>query len=160
MLSEPVNSSSSQRMMGWRDALRDAGITDMNNLIFDCSVRPGTNAITGSYERLTSLLEKGVPDFSAIFCVGWTGALATMRALRENGREIPKDVSVITYGSEAAFSAFLNPPLTTVSTDVNTHAAEAIRLVRTALSDTSAQHESILLKPTIDIRGTTAPHKA
>ncbi|MEJ0001466.1 MAG: substrate-binding domain-containing protein [Verrucomicrobiota bacterium] len=103
MLSEPVNSSSSQRMMGWRDALKDAGITDVNGLILDCTVRMQADAIKGSYDRLSVLLQQGnVPEFSAVFCVGWTGALAAMRALRETGLDIPRDVSVITYGSEAA----------------------------------------------------------
>ena len=158
LLSEPVNASSSSRMRGWRDALKEAGVADFDNLIFDCSVRKGTNAIKGSYERFVAILRQpALPEFSAVFCVGWTGALAAMRALRESGREIPGDVSVITYGSEAAFGAFLNPPLTTVRTDVREHAAEAIRVLRNALTTVDAPPETVLLKPDLDICGTTAP---
>ncbi len=160
MLSEPPNPSSSQRLSGWRDALQDAGVTDFDKLIFDCSVRSGTNAITGSYERFTAKLRQAdLPDFSAIFCVGWTGALAAGRALRESGREIPRDVSLITYGSESAFGAFLNPPLTTVRTDVRAHADEVIRLLRTALSQADVPPEAVLLTPELDVRGTTAPYQ-
>ncbi len=160
MLSEPPNMSSTQRMTGWRDALREAGVTDFDKLIFDCSVRSGTNAITGSYEKFNILLRQPeVPEFSAVFCVGWTGALSAMRALRETGREIPRDVSLITYGSESAFGDFLNPPLTTVKTDVTAHAAEVIRMLRNALNQGDTEPEAILLKPDLNIRGTTAPYR-
>ena len=157
MLSEPVNASSSQRMSGWREALKNAGVTDFDQLILDCTVRPGSEATTGSYRLLASILEKSPPQFTAIFCVSWTGALAAMRALREIGRNIPDDVSIITYGSEAAFGEFLNPPLTLIRTDVRHHAAEAIRMVRTALTKANTPPETVLLEPVIEIRGTTAP---
>ena len=159
MLSEPVNSSSSMRMMGWRDAMKTAGISNRDKLIYDCSVRPGTDALSGSYERLLPLIKDGKMDFTAIFCVAWTGALAAMRALRESGCDVPSDVSLITYGSEGIFAAFLNPPLTLVRTDVRKHASEAIRLIKNGLEGADSNFETIILQPDIELRGTTAPLK-
>ena len=155
MLSEPPNASSSLRLLGWRDALQAAGEKNFEELIVDCSVKPGNDAIGGSYERLMMWFKEPTPEFTAMFCTSWTGALAAMRAFRETGRSIPDDVSLITYGSEAAFSAFLNPPLTTVRTDVKVHAREAIRLMRAALTNVQAKGETLLLKPTMAVRGST-----
>lgn len=155
MLSEPSNPSSSLRLLGWRDALQGIGEKNFEELIVDCSVKPGRDAISGSYERLAMWLRSTPPKFTAIFCASWTGALATMRALREMNIVIPDDVSLITYGSEAAFSAYLNPPLTTVRTDVKVHAKEAVRLMRNALTQPHPVPETLSLTPDLVVRGST-----
>lgn len=155
LLSEPVNPSSSQRLGGWRDAMAAAGERNFDQLVIDCSVNVGEDAISGSYGRLAEWMKQPRSEYTAMFCVSWTGALAAMRALRENGRVIPADVSLITYGSEGAFSAFLNPPLTTVRTDVNEHARLAVQLIKQALTHENWEPETVLIEPTVIEREST-----
>jgi hypothetical protein len=63
--------------------MRKAGIPNHEELIADCSTQPGKKAIQYSYERFDAWLDTNRTPFTGLFCVGWTGALAAMRALRE-----------------------------------------------------------------------------
>ncbi len=61
---------------------------------------------------MTSLIqEKRVP--SAIFAASDSIAIGAMRALAENGYQIPKDVSIVGF-DDISSAAYTTPPLTTV----------------------------------------------
>lgn len=158
MLSEPYNPSSSARLHGWKKRLIESGCEDAESLIIDCSVKPGKDAMIGSYEKLSHWLETSRMDFTAIFCVAWTGALAALRALRERGVKVPEQVSIVTYASESPLCDFTAPALTTVQVDLERYTREAIRLVRENLNqdDTKKTVKDIKLDPHIVIRGSTA----
>lgn len=157
MLSEPSNPSSTARMRGWRSALQKKNIKEFESLIADCSVPIGKDALTGSYERFCRWLDEGDREFTALFCVSWTGALAAMRALRERSIEIPKQVSLITFASESPLCDFLNPAVTTVQIDLDRYTHEAMRLVRESLNgnDPTLKNEEIYLKPHVVNRDST-----
>ena len=159
MLSEPYNPSSSGRLHGWKKKLLESGFEDVESLIIDCSVQPGKDAITGSYEKFCRRLDTTPVDFTALFCVGWTGALAALRALRERGVKVPEDVSIVTYASESPLCDFTAPPLTTVQVDLNLYTREAIRLVRENLNQEGGKKtvKDINLDPHLVVRGSTAP---
>jgi LacI family transcriptional regulator len=158
MLSEPYNPSSTNRLKGWRLALQKKGIKDIDPYIADCSVLPGKEAITGSYEKFCAWLDGKPPAFTALFCVGWTGAFAAMRALRERGKRIPEDVSVITYASEAPLCNFTAPPITAVEMDLGRYTRLAIGMVREKLAGGQWLEEAddIKMAPHLVIRESTA----
>ena len=58
-------------------------------------------------------------SFDAIFTGDDDAAIGVLMALRENGYRVPEDVSVIGF-DDLGFSAFLSPPLTTVSAPTET----------------------------------------
>ncbi|MEJ0001439.1 MAG: substrate-binding domain-containing protein [Verrucomicrobiota bacterium] len=156
MSSEPPNPSNSLRLEGWASALRRAGIRRHDDLIADCSVRHGMDAIAGSYERFSAWLDTRPAPFTALFCLTWTGALAALRALRERKIAVPSKVSIITYDSESSISQFMNPPLTTLSIDVRQYANDALRLVQRALNDSTLREpQKLLLKPNLIVREST-----
>lgn len=160
MTSEPQTSLTSQRLSAWRDALEKAGVRQASRLLADCSVKPGTNSLHGSYEKFKAWFQSSTrPEFTALFCIDWTGALGAMRALREHGMEIPRDVSVITYGGEEAWNAFLNPPMTTVEINLQEFATKALEQLEEALTGAPAaqQGRAIRLKPFLVVRGSTQP---
>lgn len=77
------------RAAGWRDALRDAGIP----------VDPALEAhghfdVEGGRASMRDLLER-VPDVTAVFAASDEMAMGAVLALREAGRDVPGDVSVI-----------------------------------------------------------------
>jgi DNA-binding LacI/PurR family transcriptional regulator len=161
MLSEPPNPSSSLRMRGWSQAMKSKGIRKQEELIADCSVQHGKDAIQGSYERFSAWLSTNRVPFTAIFCVGWTGALAALRALREAKIAVPGNVSLITYDSEASISNYMNPPLTTVGMNVAKYANEAIQLIQRSLAGQLQQGpQHLLLKPDLIVRESTRPMKS
>ena len=58
-------------------------------------------------------------SFDAIFTGDDDAAIGVLKALRENGYRVPEDVSVVGF-DDLGFSAFLTPPLTTVSAPTET----------------------------------------
>ena len=158
MLSEPSNPSSLGRMRGWEMAMQKKGIRDYENLIADCSTQPGKNAIQNSYERFDAWLDTNPAPFTGLFCVGWTGALAALRALRERNIAVPGQVSVITFDSESALCDFANPRLTALTLNLSKYAHEAIQLVQQAINDHSRQKiQKLIMKPILVPRQSTGP---
>lgn len=159
MLSEPPNPSSSSRLQGWKMALQSKGIKEIDPMIIDCSVEAGKEAMSGSYDKFSKWLDAHPRNFTAIFCVGWTGALAALRSLRERSVKVPGHVSVITYASESPLCDFTVPPLTTIEMDLEMYTRQAIRLIQENLNaEKSPPHrvENILLSPHLVIRESTA----
>lgn len=65
------------------------------------------------YEAIKRHLDKYGKNFTAVFSVNdWT-AIGAISAIKENGLDIPDDVSIIGYDN-APYSSFLTPPLTTI----------------------------------------------
>lgn len=108
----------------------------------------------GGYVGTAELLQK-FPDVSAVFTANDTMALGARAALREVGREVPRDVALVGYDdSQLARSRFLD--LTTVDQrglDVGKAAAEA--LLR-RLADPEAEPTSTVLPPRLVVRSSTA----
>jgi LacI family transcriptional regulator, galactose operon repressor len=80
-----------QRWVSYCMALLDRGLA-----IDYALVESGSLTLDSGYEACKRLLERRV-DFSALFCVDDITAIGAMKALREEGRRIPEDVSLIGF---------------------------------------------------------------
>jgi LacI family repressor for deo operon, udp, cdd, tsx, nupC, and nupG len=105
---EIETSSSRDRVKGFRDAMSDAGLPVRARLI-----------MTGEYsaswgERATALLLQRKVRPTAIFCFSDEIALGSMFALRQQGFNVPRDMSVMGFDN-IQFAAYFAPPLTTVA---------------------------------------------
>jgi DNA-binding LacI/PurR family transcriptional regulator len=98
-----------QRVEGWLEALQEAGATAPAPLRGDWSPRSG-------YEVGRRLLD--APDLTAVFVANDQMALGFLRLLRENGLEVPRDVSIVGF-DDIPEAAYFTPPLTTVRQDFN-----------------------------------------
>lgn len=68
--------------------------------------------IQAAYQAMNRALDSGM-DFTAVFAISDNMAIGAMRALREHGRTVPDDCSVIAIdGIEV--SDYIDPPLTTL----------------------------------------------
>ncbi|MBC7879081.1 MAG: LacI family DNA-binding transcriptional regulator [Anaerolineales bacterium] len=111
LLRGPLNQEDSQwRESGYRSALEANGIPFDERLV-----------LNGDFERNTAykvlnefIVTEGQVSFDAIFTGDDDAAIGVLTALRENDCRVPEDVSVVGF-DDLGFSAFLNPPLTTVS---------------------------------------------
>lgn len=99
--------SADQRIESWRETLKAAGAEIPELLVGDWSADSG-------YETGRRLA--GRSDVTAIFASNDQMALGLLHALREAGRSVPDDVSVVGY-DDIPEAAHLLPPLTTVRTD-------------------------------------------
>ena len=92
---------------------------------------PATGRRGPGYEGCLRILDEH-PSTTALFVANDQMAMGALRALREAGRRVPEDVSVVGFDDipEAAFS---QPPLTTIRQDFAALGREAVRLVVGAL---------------------------
>lgn len=95
------------RLDGYRDALRAVGLPVLDELIGqgDFSEQSGTDA-------MRALLATR-PDIDAVFAASDLMAVAAIRVLKESGRRVPADVAVVGF-DDSPISPHTDPPLTTV----------------------------------------------
>lgn len=99
--------ASKDRLKGYRQALASADITFDEKL-----VRPGNWEPSAGYAQTRELLKLADPP-TAIFCCNDLMALGSLEALKELGKDIPRDISVVGY-DDREIAQFTHPPLTTV----------------------------------------------
>jgi len=95
------------RYQGYSKALHEAGLRPDDRL----SV-PADNSQELGYEAVQKLLKAGQP-FDAVFAVTDLIAIGAMRALADNGIDVPGDVSVVGF-DDMPLAAHVSPSLTTV----------------------------------------------
>lgn len=103
-------SISQLRYEGYVKALRDHGLEVDDSLVLctnDYDIRAAYETVKGELER-----ENG-GDFTAVFAISDNMAIGAMRALRDGGRRVPEDCSVIAIDG-LELSAYIEPPLTTL----------------------------------------------
>jgi LacI family transcriptional regulator len=140
-----------QRRDGIRQALHAAGLDPVATLI-DVDIPPPDIA-GGADAALDTLLADPHPP-TAVLCFNDIAALGVLRGLRRLGVDVPGEVSVVGY-DDVQFAAELAPALTTVRQPKY----QLGRAVADLLLDESRpghQHQEILLRPTLVIRGSTA----
>jgi len=95
------------RLHGYRRALEAAGITYDDRYTVESSFLE-----EGGAQAVVRLLARA-PEVTAIFFANDQMAAGGMRALREAGRDIPHDVSVVGY-DDVFLARYLTPTLTTI----------------------------------------------
>jgi len=96
------------REKGYRDSLKKHGIPIDPNLIAD-----GGFSGNAAYKAIKQILMKKQIHFDSVFSGNDDAAIGVITALSEAGLRVPEDVSIVGF-DDLRFSAFLNPPLTTV----------------------------------------------
>lgn len=109
-------SISSQRVSGYRQALLDHQIPVDEELI--CYTKPGEDPYTmeRGYTDIKNLLKKR-EDFTAVFAISDAVAIGVCRALKEEGKRIPGDFSVVGFDGLEIASYYI-PTITTIKQPV------------------------------------------
>ncbi len=137
------NKSSENRLRGYQEALRAAGVDP------DASwVGPGNGRLHGGEKGLLTLLTLS-PPLTAVFCYNDVTALGALRYARQRGLRVPEDLSLIGF-DDIAFAAYMEPPLTTIAQQKY----EMGRLVATMALELIAGHDvqDIILPTRLVIR--------
>ncbi|MFE1841859.1 LacI family DNA-binding transcriptional regulator [Streptomyces sviceus] len=136
------------RIEGWRAALAARGAHEPPLLNGDWSPASGY-AAGHALASDTSV--------TAIFAAGDEMAIGLLHALREAGRRVPEDVSVVGFDGHPV-SAHVSPPLTTVCQPFEAAAREGIRLLVHAIENPGTDLPRASDPPVeLVIRGSTAP---
>jgi DNA-binding LacI/PurR family transcriptional regulator len=146
------NSASTHiRLLGYQEALVEAGITPDPELILlsdDFYVDAGTRA-------LRQAVADGV-TFDAVFCRDDLFGMAAMRVLTESGISVPEDVSVLSW-DDTPFARYSTPPLSSVSPDKKVLAATAFDLLEDRIKGYDGLGRHRLAPYSISERATTRP---
>ncbi len=133
-----------QRRDGWRNAHEERG------------VQPGP-VVAGDWSPLSGYRAGQTlaadPSVRSIFVANDDMALGVLRALHEQGREVPGDVGVVGF-DDMPEAAYFWPPLTTVSQDFAGMGEHALALTLRALAGEQAA-TSPLVDPVLVVRAST-----
>ncbi|MBI1877746.1 MAG: LacI family DNA-binding transcriptional regulator [Chloroflexi bacterium] len=99
--------SASERLLGYRQALRQAGLSEAEALI-----RYGDFEPEDGYKAMQALLEVQ-PRPTAVFVASDVVAFGAMAAIRDSRLRIPDDVAVVGF-DDVPMSRYFTPALTTV----------------------------------------------
>ncbi len=140
-----------QRMLGWTDALEDAGITPT------VARQPHE---TSDPSATASLLLSVTPRPTAVLCFSDALAATLVRAAEDAGLRVPRDLSVVGF-DDNPLAGRMRPPLTTVRQDVAAKGQAATAALKLAMerarSGASARARHTLLPTELVIRDSTAP---
>jgi DNA-binding LacI/PurR family transcriptional regulator len=140
--------ASKDRVEGWRAALAARGAEEPPLLEGDWSPASG-------YEAGRALA--GDDSVTAVFAAGDEMAIGLIHALREAGRRVPEDISVVGFDGNPVF-AYVTPPLTTVRQPFDAAAREGIRLLVHAIEEPRTELPPVSEPPVeLVVRGSTAP---
>ena len=109
------------RLSGWRDAHTENKIDYKDSYI----VKPKSNIENGGYVEAKKLLKKN-KKIDAIFCTSDEIAMGAYQAIKEEGLNIPKDISIIGFDN-ARLSKLVKPKLTTVQLPYSEMTQKAIQ---------------------------------
>lgn len=140
--------ASKDRLEGWRAALAARGVSEPPVVEGDWSPASGYAA---------GLELASDPSVTAVFAAGDEMAIGLIHALREAGRRVPEDVSVVGFDGTPVF-AYVTPPLTTVRQPFDAAAREGIRRLVHAIEKPDTDLPPVSDPPVeLVVRGSTAP---
>ena len=136
------------RKATWAACLREAGALVPEPVLGDWEAAAGYKA---------GLHLAADPDVTAVFCGNDEVALGLIRAMHEQGRRVPQDVSVVGFdGLDLGEYSF--PPLTTIRQDFKRHGREMVGLVLEQVTTGPVDGSRRVIIPTeLVLRGSTAP---
>jgi len=133
------------REHGWRAALAEAGVAAPEVLRGDWSARSG-------YDQGRDLATR--PGLSAVFVANDQMALGTLRALREEGIDVPGRVHVVGF-DDVPEAAYYSPPLTTIRQDFAEVGRQTFGLLVDLIEGRAAPRR-VIVKPELVLRESTA----
>lgn len=151
LLSEKDDRSVSElRYSGYLRALKTYGL-EPDEALVTCA---GNFTMPAAYRATRELLEQ-TNDFTALFCISDSMAIAAMRALKDCGRSVPESCSVIGIdGLEMA--EYTDPRLTTLSQPMEAMGQEGVKTLVDLIEGHSA-HKQITVKADLIQGGSVRP---
>jgi len=122
-ISDDVTGSTQLRLVGYQEALINAGLPLDPGLVLSSDGWSVDNAADG----LSAALRAGIA-IDAVLCRDDTFAMGALAALAKAGRSVPQDVAVLGW-DDTILARYSTPPLSTVAPDKLAIAAIAMRML-------------------------------
>ena len=105
--------NSSERFLGYQDALASAGIAVDPSLVITSGY-----TFEAGYQAMTELLDRRRGMFTAVFVVSMLSAAGAINALQKQGVRVPEDVSVMGF-HDGLMAQVVTPRLSTIAFPLN-----------------------------------------
>lgn len=137
---------SNDRLKGYLMAIEEHGIAFDESLIVE-----GDYRLEGGFNAVNKLLER---EFTAVFAFNDMMAYGAFKALKKNGFNIPKDISIVGY-DDIYLSEMLEIPLTTVHQPVVNMGKASARHLIELINNKKKFAEIPMFEPHLVIRSST-----
>ncbi|HEU0116647.1 MAG TPA: LacI family DNA-binding transcriptional regulator [Thermomicrobiales bacterium] len=162
-LSGPLRTASRlERLNGYRDALRAAGIAADEGLVWEGFPAHGFGDVEGAAfgrRGARELLEQPDPP-TALFAINDMYALGAYAGARDVGARVPDDVSIVGF-DDIAFAEIAQPPLTTIRQPLRDMLQATVAMLIDRLEGAKVgPADHLLAPPELIVRASTAPRAA
>jgi DNA-binding LacI/PurR family transcriptional regulator len=138
--------SNPHRRQGWEDAVSQSN-THLDGVY---TVDADSNTGLGGYTAMATLLEQD-GQIDGVVTANDGLALGAMRLLLEQGKNLPQDLSLVSY-EDSILSGYATVPVTTVSFDKEQMGKAAARLLVKRITEGDRPPQSITLPVTLNQR--------
>jgi len=146
-----VEDCSIDRLAGYERVLSGVGIE------FDPAlVKEGDWSASTGYDAVKNLLAEE-KNFTAIFAQNDRMAVGAIKALKEAGRRIPEDVSVVGF-DDMPLASYYDTPLTTIRQDTFLMGREAAKLLIRAIETPKKQRRHLSMPVELVLRNSTTAY--
>ena len=152
LVSSRTDRSISQlRYKGYCDALSNYGVDFDPTLLVETG---GYFDMSAAYAGVKTLLQQS-EDFTALFCLSDTMAIAAIKALSDHGRRVPEDCSVIAIDG-LNMSEYTIPTLTTMVQPAEEMGCESVSILLDMLKE-GGKNRHVSLEPQLRLGGSVRP---
>ena len=145
----PHSSAALDRLRGFRDALREAGVELDPGLVVE--MPHGAADFNAVAEILRSK-----PRVTAVFAWSDDVALRVITEARKLGLRVPQHLSVLGFDSTEVCD-HTSPPLTSIAQNIPAIAREGVRMLSALIHGNGEEISSTVIPPDLRIRGSVAP---
>ena len=150
----PELSPGADRVRGYKDALKEAGISSTQKFIISNPRVEEIGEDVGRQAMQTLLKNRPRPD--AVFCYNDLTAIGAMHATIDAGLSIPQDIAFVGCGN-VRYSDYLRIPLSSVDQSTGQLGEEAGKLALALITNGTAPHpRHIRLEPKLVVRASSA----
>jgi LacI family transcriptional regulator len=141
----PSISTGKDRITGFRRALEDYGIAELESL-----VKEGLFDYQSGYEKMKELMEQELKP-EAVFISNNSMTLGGYKYLKEKGIRIPEEVAVIAF-DDPEWAELVNPPLTSVRQQTYELGIQAAKLMTSSIKDQKTKRDIVYMDTSLIIR--------
>lgn len=138
-----------ERVAGYQDALREAGI--------DCDpalICHGDFSLKAGDEGATQML--GLPRRpTALFCENDEMAIGALKRIKQLGLRVPEDISLVGF-DDIPFAAYCDPPLTTIAQPAEVFGQRAVEMLIALIEKKPLAQRHVVLPFALTLRSSTA----
>jgi DNA-binding LacI/PurR family transcriptional regulator len=146
MLTGPRNEDCVQdRSAGFERAVHEAGLSASSDIVW-----VGDWSATSGYEAMQHWLTDGA-DFTALFAQNDRMAVGAIKAARDYGRLVPRDLAVVGF-DDMPLASYFDPPLTTIRQDIFEQGRRGARMLIEKIEDPSRPSERVVLPAQLIVR--------